>query len=94
MSFPSNHPSFPGHFPGRPIVPGVLLLDKAQREIESRSGLMVTGIAAAKFLSPALPSEGLLLTYDTIGSEVRFAIHCGERKIASGRFLVNAGVVA
>ncbi|MBS1142561.1 MAG: hypothetical protein H6R13_4014, partial [Proteobacteria bacterium] len=26
---PSDHPALTGHFPGRPIMPGVVLLDQA-----------------------------------------------------------------
>ena len=30
-----DHPSLPGHFPGRPLVPGVVLLDRVLEAIEA-----------------------------------------------------------
>jgi 3-hydroxymyristoyl/3-hydroxydecanoyl-(acyl carrier protein) dehydratase len=27
FTIPAEHPALPGHFPGRPVVPGALLLD-------------------------------------------------------------------
>jgi 3-hydroxymyristoyl/3-hydroxydecanoyl-(acyl carrier protein) dehydratase len=81
-----DHPVFTGHFPGRPIVPGVLLLDAAQLEVESAIGHTVFGIASAKFLSPTVPGDRLSLAYEFDGTAVRFDIRCETRKVASGRF--------
>ena len=53
FSLPSDHPALPGHFPGRPIVPGVLLLDAAFNAI----GLPISRVIRAKFLAPLGPSE-------------------------------------
>lgn len=82
------HPAYAGHFPGRPILPGVVLLDRAKTTLESASGLTITGIAMAKFLSPSLPGESLLLDYEATDAALRFEIRCGERRIATGRFTV------
>lgn len=51
-----NAPCLDGHFPGRPLVPGVVLLDAAL------SALAVAGpvrIEQAKFLRPCLPGMDL-----------------------------------
>lgn len=82
----AQHPALPGHFPGRPIVPGVVLLDLAQSAVEQATGCRVTGIAMAKFLSPAGPEHALALRYEQTVAAVRFEIFCADRKIASGRF--------
>ncbi len=82
----AEHPAYAGHFPGHPILPGVVLLDQAQRAVEQACGVVVSGVAMAKFLSPALPGEALALDYEPGASAVRFEIRCGERRIASGRF--------
>lgn len=83
-----DHPAFAGHFPDRPLVPGVLLLDWAQHAVESASGLTLAGVAAAKFLSPALPGDALTVVYEVDDQAVRFEVRCGARAVASGRFLV------
>ncbi|HET8710522.1 MAG TPA: hypothetical protein VFM32_04050 [Spongiibacteraceae bacterium] len=85
-----DHPSFAGHFPGRPIVPGVVLLDLAQRSIEAENPLSISGIAVAKFHSPVSPGEVLMLDYDVKDGSVRFDIRSGERKIADGKFTVKS----
>ena len=83
----ANHPVFAGHFPGKPIVPGVMLLDRAQQAIEAASGLRMQGLAMAKFLSAAVPGEALVLEHEATEDAVRFTIRCGERVVASGRFV-------
>lgn len=88
LEIPVDHASFAGHFPGRPIVPGVVLLDAAQRVIESENNLALIGIAVAKFHSPVTPGETLILDYAVSDTMARFEIRCGTRKIADGRFTV------
>lgn len=90
LDIASDHPAFAGHFPGQPIVPGVVLLDRAQRIIEAAYVISINGIAVAKFHSPAFPGEKLLLDYEMNGSAVRFEIRCDARKIADGKFSVAA----
>ena len=94
LPFASDHPVFVGHFPGHPIVPGVLLLDWTQRAIESTIGVVLIGLYEAKFRSPAIPGDVLELEYEATESDVRFEIRCGARKIATGRFLVAPNSVA
>jgi 3-hydroxyacyl-[acyl-carrier-protein] dehydratase len=91
LHIPADHPAFAGHFPGRPLVPGVLLLHLAQRAIETELGTSVRGLAAVKFLSPALPGDPLLLEFSAGGPAVRFQIRSGTRQVAAGTFAVAQG---
>jgi 3-hydroxyacyl-[acyl-carrier-protein] dehydratase len=88
LSIAADHPAYAGHFPGRPILPGVVLLDRAQRAVEQACDIAISGIAMAKFLSPCLPGDELVLDYETNDTAVRFEIRSSERRIASGRFTV------
>lgn len=80
----ADHPALPGHFPGQPIVPGVVLLDCLLALVEAeRPGAAVAGIPVAKFLKVARPGECLLLGLDPVSAEqVRF-ICCIDGHVAA-----------
>ena len=62
FTIPSTHPSLPGHFPGRPIVPGVVLLDHLIAAAEhARPGRRVAGLPAVKFLRPVRSGEEVVI---------------------------------
>jgi 3-hydroxymyristoyl/3-hydroxydecanoyl-(acyl carrier protein) dehydratases len=84
VTFAADHPAFAGHFPGHPIVPGVLLLDHAQRIITIECG--ECELRVAKFLSPANPGEFLDLEYSVENGSIKFEIRSGLRRIANGQF--------
>lgn len=82
---PVDHPAFAGHFPGTPILPGVVLLDMALHAMVTSSGLDACEISAVKFLSPVLPGDKLEIRHNSAaGGAIRFDILAGMRKIASG----------
>lgn len=86
LPFDADHPVFPGHFPGHPIVPGVLLLGWAQSVIEAQLGQRVHALTEAKFYSPAAPTDVLELDFQISESAARFEVRTATRRIASGRF--------
>ena len=94
LPFAADHPVFPGHFPGRPIVPGVLLLDWTQAAIEAQLGQRIQALAEAKFHSPATPADVLELDFEVSACAVRFEIRSAARKIASGRFALPQSAAA
>lgn len=85
-----DHPAFAGHFPGNPIVPGVVLLDRAILCAEASAGTPGTRwqIGNAKFLSPVGPGETLdfVLTPRTGGGYTFVVRSAGPevRDVASG----------
>jgi 3-hydroxymyristoyl/3-hydroxydecanoyl-(acyl carrier protein) dehydratase len=63
MKISSSHPAIAGHFPGRPVVPGVVLLEIVLEALAAQAGraLRVTGLPAVKFLAPLAPEEEFTL---------------------------------
>jgi len=79
----ATHPTLPGHFPGNPVVPGVVLLDRVVAAIERIWPTRVAGFAQVKFLRPLLPDRQVELLLERADT-VRFRILDGTETLASG----------
>jgi 3-hydroxymyristoyl/3-hydroxydecanoyl-(acyl carrier protein) dehydratase len=85
-----SHPSLPGHFPGAPVVPGVLVLERVVAAIEAAHGpLGALRLSQVKFLQPLLPGEQADVELTDLVSEGaaprwRFRVSRGDALIASG----------
>ncbi len=98
-----DHPALPGHFPGNPVVPGVLVLAHAQAAVEALlaprlGGLRLIGIPQAKFHAPLAPGAPCTIAFPRFDREnghiaARFECRAGGHVIASGifRFASDAG---
>ena len=83
----ADHPALAGHFPGRPIVPGIVLLDRAIVFAEQLRGRPGGGwqIGNAKFFSPAGPGELLTFTLqEKAGGAIGFTVRAAGREVAAG----------
>lgn len=70
FTIPHDHPSLPGHFPGRPVVPGVVLLDRVFAAIEAAHGpLAAAQLPQVKFLQPLLPGEPARVELDSSAAQ-------------------------
>lgn len=90
---PLEHPAFAGHFPGRPILPGVVLLDLALQSLKASSAIALEccEISSVKFLSPARPGDELVIEHSVAASgSIRFDIGAGTRQIASGSIVARS----
>ncbi|MGQ0586884.1 MAG: hypothetical protein ACT4PK_06755 [Gammaproteobacteria bacterium] len=88
---PADHPCLPGHFPGNPIVPGVVLLEQVLDAARAWRGTdaRLAGLPAVKFLSPLLPGQrfDILLEEQGPGGQgprIRFTCSAADRVLAQG----------
>ena len=85
-----SHPSLPGHFPGAPVVPGVLVLERVFAAIEAVHGpLGATRLPQVKFLQPLLPGQQARVEVRMRGpSSWRFQIFRDDSLLATGDITV------
>ena len=87
LDVPSDHPSFQGHFPAFPVLPGAVLLDEALQAIERARGidLKIWKIASLKFLDVVRPGDALRLEHSASkAGAIRFTVRAAARVVASG----------
>jgi len=74
FSIPCAHPALPGHFPGHPIVPGVLLLDYVLTGVTAALNRPVTVLQKVKFVAPLQPDEPATVACEATGDQLIFSV--------------------
>jgi 3-hydroxymyristoyl/3-hydroxydecanoyl-(acyl carrier protein) dehydratase len=97
-TLPAAHAAFAGHFPGQPLLPGVVLLAEvleaalANTTLAALLGARPT-LASAKFLAPVSPQGDapidLLIEWEALPRGARFEVLRGGVVVARGQY--NAG---
>ena len=84
---PQDHPSLPGHFPGRPIVPGVVVLDCALAALlRARPAVRLTGFDEVRFVAPVSPGAEVSVTCgEGAADRLSFACAVDGRTVLRGR---------
>ena len=82
---PHDHPALAGHFPGNPVVPGVVVLEQVVVAIQARHGVLPTlRLPQVKFASPLRPGEDADIALEARGDRWRFQVTRAGRLVASG----------
>ena len=94
-----NEPFFQGHFPGAPIVPGVIIIEAMAQagavllfsEVKDRENklLLFTSIEEAKFRKPVGPGDQLRLELSVIKYKMGYAKLRGEARV-DGQLVTEA----
>jgi 3-hydroxymyristoyl/3-hydroxydecanoyl-(acyl carrier protein) dehydratase len=90
-----DHPSFAGHFPGHPVLPGVALLSLVMQALALHPPLAARlgarpRIDNAKFLHAVGPGAGLRVALREQGSGVAFDVWQGDTAVARGQLAADA----
>jgi 3-hydroxyacyl-[acyl-carrier-protein] dehydratase len=89
---PVDHPATRGHFPGNPIIPGVVLLSAALQAIEAATTmpLSLCRIKSVKFFRPMRPGDTIALEYSqTEADEIRFGGSVDGKIVLVGHIQCN-----
>ncbi len=104
VTFPEDHPMFSGHFPGNPLVPGVILTEALAQAagIAAAAGcagtlkplFLLSGIRALKFLRPVRPGELVRLSAEKTGEmeglrQFRVIATVGDGAVAEGQIILS-----
>lgn len=97
-----NEQFFQGHFPGAPVMPGVLIIEAmAQvagvliyRDLPEKDKKLIyfTGIENAKFRRPVTPGDQLLIEMELVGRRNTFGKMAG-RATVDGKLAAEATVL-
>lgn len=86
----ADHPSLPGHFPGAPIVPGVVLLERVVAAVSAGRALRLSAVPNLKFVNALLPGETFSVRWSFDGPRCRFRCDRIDVPLAQGVLLFES----
>ncbi len=81
----ADHPCLPGHFPGAPVFPGVLVLEALADALRASRGLRLRTIHQVKYLHPWQPGDEVELQLHEAGTRIGFTLQAHGRMLAQGQ---------
>lgn len=99
-----NEPFFQGHFPGTPIMPGVLILEAMAQaggvlaiaslpDKEQGSLMYFMGLDQVKFRKPVVPGDQLILELEVLKQRAKIMKLAGTAKV-DGQVVAEAQLMA
>jgi 3-hydroxyacyl-[acyl-carrier-protein] dehydratase len=98
-----NEPFFPGHFPGNPVMPGVLIVEAMAQTAgilafksypDLHGNVFFIGIDSARFRKPVTPGDQLKLVLNVVKHRKEIWVFDGEayvdgKKVAEARIMAT-----
>jgi 3-hydroxyacyl-[acyl-carrier-protein] dehydratase len=103
-SFANDDPIFTGHFPGNPLVPGVILTEALAQTAGivaasaypdgSKPLFLLSAIRGMKFFRPVRPEERIILRAEKLGQmqdllQFKVAANVAETLVADGQIVLS-----
>jgi 3-hydroxymyristoyl/3-hydroxydecanoyl-(acyl carrier protein) dehydratase len=87
-----DHPALPGHFPGNPVVPGVILLDCVRQAVlDAYPGSCIAAIKWVKFLVMIRPDQRFLTELYVQNGDIKFECRIGDLIAVKGMLVLRKG---